>query len=147
MSDLAVILCVTAFLATAGMLIAAAAFLLPWHYPAEVQPTEPWPKPPPPPDRGVVSMDAAWFEEYGDDPFVEVWMYWRIGRDGKPTASICDDPMGHPHVHRVRIPIPEDVQKCIAAVKDPPMCMVMNKFSKSEGTCPTTNESETPHAP
>lgn len=146
MPDLAVVLCVIAFLATAGMLGAAAGFLTAGRWSVWVEPTEPWPKPPSP-DRGIVSMDAAWFEEYGDDPFVEVFMYWRIGRDGKPTASICDDPMGHPHVHLVRIPIPEDVQKCIAAVKHPPLCMVLNKFGRSEGVCPTTNESETSNAP
>lgn len=70
------------------------------------------------------------------DPYVEVFIYWRIDRAGKPTASICDDPMGHPHVHLIRIPIPEDVQRCIAAVKDPPLCLIMTKFSKATGECP-----------
>lgn len=80
------------------------------------------------------------------DTYVEVFIYWRIDRKGKPTASICDDPMGHPHVHLIRIPVPEDVQRCIAAVKDPPLCMVMSKFSKPEGACPK-QESEPTDAP
>lgn len=78
-------------------------------------------------------------------PFAELWCYWRIDRDGNPKPSFCDDPMGHPHVHLIRIPVPEDVQRCIAAVKDPPMCMVMNKFSRPEGECPKpTNETTAP---
>jgi hypothetical protein len=77
-------------------------------------------------------------------PYVEVFMYWRIARDGTPTVSICDDPMSHPHAHLVRIPIPEDVQKCVAATKDPPLCMVLTKFGKHEGPCPqTSNETGT----
>jgi hypothetical protein len=77
-------------------------------------------------------------------PYVEVWIFWRISRDGTPTASICDDPMGHPHTHLVRIPIPEDVQKCIAATKNPPLCMVLGKSGKMTGACPEpSNETET----
>lgn len=77
-------------------------------------------------------------------PTVSVWCYWRIDRDGTPAVSICDDPMGHPHVHLVRIPIPEDVQKCIATTKDPPLCMVLSKSSKMLGPCPQpSNETET----
>lgn len=73
--------------------------------------------------------------------YVEIFVYWRIARDGTPTVSICDDPMGHPHVHLVRVPVPKDVQQCIAAVKDPPACMVMDKFSRAVGDCPKpTNE-------
>ena len=75
---------------------------------------------------------------------VSVWCYWRIARDGTPTVSICDDPMSHPHTHLVRIPIPEDVQKCVAATKDPPLCMVLGKSSKMLGKCPEpSNETET----
>ena len=98
----------------------------------------------PQPDTGIVSMDAAWFAQQ-DGPFVEVFVYWRIARDGKPTVSICDDPMGHPHAHLVRVPIPEDVQRCIAAVKNPPLCMVLEKTGKHAGECPKpTNETSAP---
>jgi len=76
---------------------------------------------------------------------VEVYCYWRIGRDGTPTVSICDDPMGHPHAHLVRVPIPEDVQKCIDATKNPPLCLVVGKHGEPTGECPKpSNEPETP---
>jgi hypothetical protein len=77
--------------------------------------------------------------------FVEIWCYWRIGRDGTPTVSICDDPMGHPHAHLVRVPIPEDVQKCIDATKNPPLCLAVGKHGEPTGECPKpSNEPETP---
>jgi hypothetical protein len=72
---------------------------------------------------------------------VDVWCYWRIARDGTPTVSICDDPMSHPHAHLVRIPIPDDVQKCIVATKNPPLCLVVGKHGEPTGPCP---EKETP---
>lgn len=107
-----------------------------------IEPTEPWPRAPDPVD----SREAEWFKQHTYVPYAEIWCYWRIDRDGKPKPSFCDDPMGHPHVHLIRIPVPEDVQRCIAAVKDPPMCMVMNKFSKPEGACPN-QKSEPTDAP
>lgn len=88
----------------------------------------------------------AWEREPLRTPahYVETWVYWRLDRDGTPTVSICDDPMGHPHAHLIRVPIPADVQKCSAAVKAPPLCMVMTKFGKAEGSCPqSSNETET----
>lgn len=77
--------------------------------------------------------------------YVEVFLYWRIARDGTPTVSICDDPMSHPHAHLVRIPIPEDVLRCIAATKNPPLCLVVGKQGYATGPCPeTTNETSAP---
>lgn len=78
--------------------------------------------------------------------FVDVFMYWRIDRAGKPTVSICDDPMSHPHAHLVRIAIPEDVRKCIDATKNPPECLVVDKKGYAVGECPK-QESEIPNAP
>lgn len=80
-----------------------------------------------------------------EETYVETWVYWRIARDGTPTVSICDDPMGHPHAHLVRVPIPEDVQKCIDATKNPPLCLVVGKHGEPTGECPKpSNEPETP---
>ena len=72
----------------------------------------------------------------GEIPHVDVFMYWRIDRAGKPTVSICDDPMSHPHAHLVRITIPEDVQKCILATKNPPLCLIIGKHGEPTGPCP-----------
>ena len=109
------------------------------HWVKEVQPTKPWP---PPPEAKVRYYDMATPAkeplDWGppkESPTVKTWVYWRIARDGTPTVSTCDDPMGHPHAHLIAIPIPEDVQKCIAATKNPPLCMVLQKNGRHVGDC------------
>lgn len=138
---------------------------------AQVEPTEPWPRTPKPSAelsprekkwlderlgdlmreadnrRCRESWPPTWFpEEAPAGRYVEVFMYWRIDRAGEPTVSICDDPMSHPHAHLVRIAIPEDVQKCILATKNPPECLIIDKKGYAVGACPK-QESEPTNAP
>lgn len=89
---------------------------------APIEPLEPWPAPPQAP---VTELPEH----------VEKWVYWTLDKTGKPMCHFCDGPLGHPHIHLVRIPIPADVLACSEDIKNPPLCLIHDKFSWATGPC------------
>lgn len=96
-----------------------------------VEPLTPWPAAPAPLDL---------------PQYVEKWVYWTLDKTGAPMCHFCDGPLGHPHVHLVRIPIPADVLACSEDIQNPPLCLIHDKFSRATGPC-DKQESEPTDAP
>ena len=69
--------------------------------------------------------------------FVRRWVYWQIDKNGDPLPSFCDGGQHlYVHCHLVAIPVPEDVLACCERTRNPPECLIMDKFSKPVGGCP-----------
>lgn len=66
---------------------------------------------------------------------VDAWIYWHLDRDGNPVPDFTLTPHLYPHTSRVRIPVPEDVQKCMAQFSEPATCLLLTKFGQVQTFC------------
>ena len=70
--------------------------------------------------------------EYGQ-VYVEAWVGWHLGKDGRPAPMICDHNPGHlAHVTRYRFQVPPDVLEHLAGTRE---CLMLDKFGNMQKDC------------
>lgn len=82
---------------------------------------------------------------FGDSPpkFIRRHIYWKLSADGQPVPDFTDSPHLYQHAHLVEIPVPRDVQDCMAEFKNPPACLIVTKSGLMAGNCTTKPTNET----
>lgn len=81
----------------------------------------------------VASRDALMTVKPPEPMFVEHWIGWHLGRDGKPAPIICDGNPGYlAHVTKYRFQVPPDVVEHLTGTRE---CLMLDKFGAMEKDC------------